>query len=440
MKGSLVLCAACALLAGAIGEADLPVPLYTAEAEAKPIEGVLGVIESQRIQPTDLPTLHRRLQRMIDARDSVLPVAIPLAGSTAIVELRSAARGTDDRVLASGRVTSAGGGQLALVVTPATLDGRLRVGDTHYLLRSSGSAHFLLTLDPGALPPEAPPYLPKALSTDTEHDHVETACDHDVGKVIRALVLYTRAARDGALASALAIHEQSGASGPPPDDPDQSIETAVQLALKQANTALKNSGAKTRFSTTIKAGLVDDGYVEPGSGGPVLAALYNSSHPLRQTVAALRTAQQANLVALVIEHWEYCGGAPVMIDWNLHPDQAAFSVVLRACIGIEEASLGHELAHSMGSAHDRANAVVPGLFRYSYGHNQPAAKAGTMMAYACEGCTREAHFSNPAVPFPSGGYGTHASGCPVDSTDADCPPAHNVESLDRASCQVAQWQ
>lgn len=442
------------LVAAGLPAADDPIQLYTLESDARPrpVEGVVGVTESRQVQPHDLPALHERLQQMVRATNGrgaeerpeqvLLQLKLPLSRSVAAtVEFRTASRGTGDRLLASGRVTAGHEGQLVLVVTPTTLDGRLRVDGEHFLIRSVGSYHFLLKLDPGALPPEAPPYLPKPLSGDPPHDHPAVNCNHEDAKVIRALVLYTQAARDGAVATAQAIFKQSGNTGPPPTDLDDSMETAIQLALQLANTALENSRALTSFDTSIESELVDPGYVEPGSGDTVLAALYNAGHPLRQAAAGRRAARHANLVALVVEDWNHCGGAPVMIDWNMHPDQAAYSVVRRACVGVEETSLGHELAHSMGSAHDHYNARVPGLFRYSYGHNQPAAQAGTMMAYECPGCLREPLFSNPDVNFTSSGSApAHATGCPLTSTDPECPPAHNVDSLDRAACRVAQWR
>jgi hypothetical protein len=252
------------------------------------------------------------------------------------------------------------------------------------------------------------------------------SCDHDVGKTISVLALYTQAASKGAAAAELALN--NGAGDP---DPDAAIATAVIGALETGNVALANSAAKTRFGTGIEPVLVPE-YAELGDGDQALAALYDPDHPLHKFASALRADTGANLVTLVIEHWAYCGAAPVMLAWNTHPDQTAYSVVVRDCLDADHYSLAHELAHSMGSAHDYENAGVPGLFSFSYGYSDPEHKLSTIMAYECDGCTRQAAYSNPAAASGTECVGTAA--------EPDCRVTRNAGSIDRAACRVSTWQ
>lgn len=439
------LCAALGTLAPLAAAAQVPdrANLYElGPGAATPVEGVLGVLNKQRIELRHVDALHDLLRGGATGRQ--LPVVtLPLGpGIAATVALESVtAVGRADFFLVSGRVIAPQVGQALLRISAGTLDARLTVGRAHYQVRGFGVEHYLLEVNPGVLPPEAPPTFPWPVpmqgDDDDTHGHDPVNCDSGEPEPIRVLVLYTKAALQGAEDAAEVIAAGSTA----PADPALEIVKAVQQALGWANAALENSGASTRFSAAIEAQEIATGYFETGDGGKVLAHLYAPEHPLHKAARQQRDDHEADLVTLVIEHWDYCGAAPVMIDWNTHPEQTAYSVVRRACLDIDHQSLGHELGHSMGSAHDRGNARVPGLFTFSYGYNEPDGKLSTLMAYACAGCERRPNYSNPNGKFDSEGSGpSYATGCPESPPDPDCRPTNNVRSLDLAACRVAAWR
>ena len=444
----------CALLTalswtGAQAQSMLEAPLFILEpGDATPVRDVRAVTSKHRIEPgsIDFEGLLSLARRFMAAPGRLSPLRVPLQmgdGAPEWVAFDAIGPAAGGRITLSGRLESRPADYVVLVLSDNRLDGRLAVGGRHYLLRKLTGEHFLLEVDPAQLPPEAPPSLPKPSPSQgagtgvPAHGHPVVSCDHDMRKTLSVLALYTQAASKGAAAAELALNEGDGNP-----DPHEAITTAVIGALETGNVALASSDAETRFGTDIEPVPVPD-YAELGDGDQALAALYDPDHPLHQFASAQRAATSANLVSLVIEHWEYCGGAPVMIAWNTHPDQTAYSVVVRGCLDAEDYSLAHELAHSMGSAHDYENAGVPGLFAFSYGYSDPDHKLSTIMAYECDGCIREANYSNPAAAFqPSGSSAPIASGegCEGSSAEPDCRKTDNARSIDRAACQVSTWQ
>jgi hypothetical protein len=437
-----VMCMGLAFLAGAVvaqertQEVARGAQLYTLEGREIRVEGDGAVVGRQGITLDSAVLAELMAFGRRGTGELVLTLPLSFDREEAVL-LNTAAPSGKGEFLLSGYPVARPGDLVVLLVSDGRLAGRLNVRDQHYMIRKLGTDHFLMRVDPGLLPPHAPPTLPKPSPSQglqdkvLPHEHVAVPCKPEVKKTISVLVLYTGAARAGAELAA----ENSGSL-----DPATAFREDAILALGAANAALANSLADTRFGIAIQAMEVD--YFETGDGYRALDHLYMPGHPLQQTASAERAAATANLVALIIEHWpEACGAAPVMIDWNTHPDQTAFSVVRRHCLRDGQYTLAHELAHSMGSAHDPDNARVPGLFEFSYGHNAPEEKHSTIMAYQCPGCAREKNYSNPGVAFLSDGtVYTVSSGVECPSADPDCRPADNAQSIDRAACQVATWQ
>jgi hypothetical protein len=411
--------------------------LYTLEgSEEGPGDRPGAVIGRQRIT-LDEDTL-QALSQLARAGDATLTLKLPLFGGQSVaVEFASdrASLTGEDWVVLTGRVPARPGDLVVLVVSDRHLGARLIVADAHYVIRQVAGQHYLLAIDPRRLPPEAPPVYPKASpglgpgSSVPPHVHAapSTSCQHTDAKQVTVLVLYTEAARQAAAAYASSA------------DPDAAIKSAIYSALAAGNDALANSKSKTSFGLGIVPVRVPD-YSEPGDGMRVFKQLYDPAHALHQFAAEQRTLTGANLVALVIEHFEYCGAAPVMLAWNTHPDQTAYSLVQRGCLGDGHFSLVHELAHSMGSAHDSEHAGVPGLFAFSFGFNSPGQKRSTIMAYECQDCERQKNFSNPQATFAGATNAAMASGTDCTNAPPGCRPTHNAESIDRAACQVVTWK
>jgi hypothetical protein len=448
---SLATCAFLAALpwASAQAQSRLEAPLFILEpGDAAPVDRVRAVTSKHRIEPgsIDFVGLLSLARDVIRDPRQLSPLRVPLQmrdGAPEWVAFDAIAMAAEGRITLSGRLESRPADYVVLVLSENRLDGRLAVGGRHYLLRKLTGEHFLLEVDPAQLPPEAPPSLPMPSPSQgagtgvPAHDHPGVTCAPDVAKTISVLALYTEAASKGAAAAELALNKGDGNP-----DPHEAIARAVIGALETGNLALANSGANTRFGKDIEPVLVPD-YAELGDGDQALAALYDPDHPLHDFASQKRAEEGANLVSLVIEHWEYCGGAPVMLAWNTHPDQTAYSVVVRSCLDVEDYSLAHELAHSMGSAHDYENARVPGLFAFSFGYSDPDHKLSTIMAYECDGCTRQLAYSNPAATFQPSGYSAlvaSGEGCEGSSAEPDCRRTDNVDSIDRAACQVSTWK
>jgi hypothetical protein len=420
------------------------------DEERRPLSG--AVVASQPIPAEEIP--FEELTNFVKQRPGeVLELDLPFiddkrAGPGAVLRVRldTVSPTGDGRHMLSGHSVARRADLVVLVVSDDSLGGRVTVDDQHYLIRKIGPDHYLLALDPGLLPPPAPPALPKPSTVPGRqhnpppHPHPDVTCDPEVRKVVSVLVLYTQAARKGA---AQAAADQAKIDWTLVDG-DEVLRTDAVSALGAANLALQNSEAATSFGTTINAEPVQ--YFETGDGHRALEHLYTPGHPLYVAARDLRqrSGQEANLVTLVIEHWlEACGIAPLMIDWDTHPDQTAFSVVRRDCLEGEHFSLAHELAHSMGSAHDPASADVPGLFAFSYGYNAKDEGLSTIMAYPCADCVRQPQYSNPDVNFLASGSASYAASgenCMSATSDPGCRPANNVDSIDRAACQVVHWR
>ena len=90
-------------------------------------------------------------------------------------------------------------------------------------------------------------------------------------------------------------------------------------------------------------------------------------------------------------------------------------------------ALAHELGHNMGSAHDRANASVPGISSYSYGYGIEGS-FGTIMSYFDP---QVGMFSNPATTCSTSPF----YACGIAAGDPN--EANNALSLNNVASVVA---
>ena len=89
----------------------------------------------------------------------------------------------------------------------------------------------------------------------------------------------------------------------------------------------------------------------------------------------------------------------------------------------DDFALAHELGHTMGSQHDRANATFQGAYPYSYGYGS-SGMFGTIMSYINP---RVGKFSNPNIS---------CSGSPCGIADS----ADNARSLNNTRATVASFK
>ena len=308
-----------------------------------------------------------------------------------------------------GEAAGPADGQVTVSVKDGVATGTIvRAGRTYQLLPVGGGVHELIEID-GAKMPEALEPLAAGTSTDSGStidgkglslDSGDTIDGTDViladsGGVIDVLVVYTAAARAA----------QGGTAA---------METLVNLAVSETNTAYANSG----ITTTINlAHMVEDSYVETGNFNTDLTRLRSKTDGYMDGVHALRDAHDADQVTLITTGTASCGIAYVMTTLSTNFESSAFSVVARTC-ATGYYSFSHEIGHNQGSMHDRANAGGQGVYPYGYGFQAPSNNFRTIMAYNCpSGCPRVQHFSNPSVNYNGEPTGIDHNTDPANSAD-----------------------
>lgn len=182
------------------------------------------------------------------------------------------------------------------------------------------------------------------------------------------------------------------------------MQNLAQAAIDSANAVYLNSGVAQRLRLVHGQQV---SYTErsncPGAN-PFDCALDDvtgNGDGYIDTVHALRNTHGADLVAMLISDYTYCGLAWFLSTTSGDPAHG-FSVTDQGC-AVGNKSFAHELGHNMGADHDPANAFPspPAAFPYNRGYIQPGSQWRTVMAYGgpCAGCTRIAHMSNPRDLF-----------------------------------------
>ena len=122
-------------------------------------------------------------------------------------------------------------------------------------------------------------------------------------------------------------------------------------------------------------------YVTSGTPSTDVNRFRNTNDGFMDHVHAERNAVGADLMALVVAPGSpYCGIADsIMCNESVGFRVNAFSVTIRTCFSGH--TFTHELGHTQGCAHDRANAGC-GCFNYSYGGRNPAQTIRSIMSYS----------------------------------------------------------
>jgi peptidyl-Asp metalloendopeptidase len=289
------------------------------------------------------------------------------------------------------RVTLVWGGGV-LVGSVVGPDGFYRI---HY---TPSGVHVIEEMDSTVLPEEAAPtqieYLP-APGVRSEVPELEssrqqsieataenalqtvTAALADDGTTFDILVVYTPAARNA----------EGGTAG---------IQNLIALGITETNTSFANSAVIPRLRLVATAEVA---YTETGSLETDRDRLQRPADGFMDNVHALRNANRADMVQLLVEGGDACGISFLMPGSNNRDFEAwGFAVTQRLCVS-PNYSFGHELGHIMGCNHAPGDPTGTGAFTSSFGYKDPGHLFRTIMAYECSApfCPRILHWSNPNV-------------------------------------------
>lgn len=300
-------------------------------------------------------------------------------------------------------------GSVTLAVYNNTLSGRIALnGQPAITVNSmpggSGDLYIIRERDPRAPEPNGPDTLlppqplspPASLSTGTE------SCQED-GSVIDIMVIYTTAAR-----------EAMGGT-------DAALAKIDQL-ISEMNTANKTSQAPFLWRLVAADEVA---YSESGSLGTDLSNLQAPGDGKLDQVLSWRDANKADLVTMIVAEGNQnaCGIAYQMNDPAAWFGNYAFSVSAWDYPGEASCSefvMAHELGHSVGNAHDRANAGINGPFGYSFGYQSLAdsARFRDIMSYNCPGgCPRINQWANPDIFYMGVPTGIDFEADPANAAD-----------------------
>jgi len=274
----------------------------------------------------------------------------------------------------SGHLDGLAFSSFILVCKGDVLLGTVKLPDALYrIVYIQDGVHAIYEIDSSTFPLELEP-IPVDAVQGSATQNTWTADD---GSVIDVLVVYTEAARVGLGGSTTAI------------------ETLIDIAVAETNAGYINSGVnqeiRLMYTEEVPYSEVDFKW------DTTVIRLQNPSDGYMDTVHALRDSTCADLVVLLVDNSSSCGIAYVMGTLSPDFEDNAFSVVSTNC-ATGYYSFGHEMGHNMGSAHDRANASILGVYNYSFGYQDPLPNQAfrTIMAYDCPGsCPRLNYWSNP---------------------------------------------
>jgi hypothetical protein len=295
-----------------------------------------------------------------------------------------------------------------LVAREDILLGTVRLPGAFYRVSfDQQGVHAIQQLDEASFPPELEPIpIESERMGGTQIQEIA-----DDGSRIDVLVVYTSAARQSAGGTTTAI------------------ETLIDTAIAETNTGYQNSNVSQRLNL-VHTKEVD--YSETNfNWGTTLFLLRGTNDGVMDNVHTLRDTYCADEVVLLVGNSDSCGYAYVMQNLSTSFASNAFALVSQHC-ATGYYSFGHELGHNMGSAHNRANASVTGVYNYSFGYQDPLETFRTVMAYNCPGgCDRVNYWSNPEIDM---------NGRPMGVIHTDPLAADNHRSLNNTAYTVANFR
>lgn len=295
-------------------------------------------------------------------------------------------------------------------------------GKVYRLFPDAGGRFVIEQFDAARARPEAAPSRFVVPSPPSTH----TPCTKDASTSIDVLVVYTADA-------------QAFARG------ENAIRAAINQAILETNDSFPRSNVHLRLNL-VEARLVD--YTESGHLADDLAAAIAPSDHQLDDVHALRDGDGADLVFLVVEHFDDGGKSTVMEALAPAFEAKAFAVVPRIYL-TGSYTFAHEFGHLLGARHDwfaDSTDNAPDHADHGYIRLHPKTRQRgpwrTIMAQPnlcnCAGvdCDRVGYWSNPSIVFPS-----FDSAVPDDFTGTGEPePTDDHATLNAAAALVANFR
>jgi hypothetical protein len=277
-------------------------------------------------------------------------------------------------------------GEASIAVQDGVMTGTVFANDTVYEIRYRGNGeHEVREIIPSEFPSDDDPSADVAIDVPDVPGSGASGAQvaGDSGSQIDVMVVYTNGARASVGGTA-------------------AMQSLIDLALANANTAYANSGVTQRVRLVHTAEVT---YTEAGSNTD-LNRLMTPGDGYLDNVQTMRDQYGADMVSLLGNGYA-CGLAFMMGAPSTAYEGYAFSVVDQTCAA-GNLSLAHEMGHNMGLNHDPAHASGSPAFTYAYGFQQPSGLFRTVMAYPCPSgaCPRLMYFSNPNVSYNSHATGT----------------------------------
>lgn len=337
-----------------------------------------------------------------------LAVALPAFADLSLPLLgKSVERVANGRTVWTGHVAGSPGSSAVFVIDGDSVTGQVNNGTQMLEIRTlAGSLHTISEIDPDAFPThhhvveelKAPTGTPPigtekpapmfAPGGPDGHQHLPPPLARAVASganvTLNVFVAYTSAA---AAASSNIVSE-------------------IQLAISNTNTAFTASGVNAQLSLvgTSQVTYTEGTYT---SSSDILTKFTTNSDGVMDTIHTLRTANNADLAALIVENlYDACG-----IAWVYNGNPAyGFQVTQRSCMN-SGYTYAHETGHNIGAYHDRYVQPEATSNVYAYGYVDTFNRFRTIMSYSdkCSAsgisCPTIGYFSNPSVSyngFPTG--------------------------------------
>jgi hypothetical protein len=417
--------------------------------QTKGVDDLPPEVARRRVVTTDPIYLASRLSPQI-AAPSMVDGAKRVATSADAVRLNLFAEVTVEAVLErfqhtqsgdlvwQGALADGGKGSVHLVIAKGRITGAVIAGGVSYSISPDKDGNTVIDqIDPAGFPKAGPHPIPDRPNPDKRGDAPSwlpapagpsIAGDPNSMTIVTLLAAYTEAAG-----------QQSA-----------DIVSEINLAVAMANTAFANSGANVTLQLvgTIAATYTETGRSASTVLGTARTGMAFGTGELSELYAA-RRLYGADLVALVVAGSSAFGACGIgYMPINPVSSDSAYGVSASArgsCLSNH--TLGHEVGHNMGLAHDRYAVrkynegpwygTLPQNVDY-FGYADTVARELTVMSYydACNdsgvSCTRVSRISNPNAAF--------SNGAPSGIALGQANPANNARVLNVNKDVVATWR